>query len=332
MIETEITLVVNRKSDVTDVKEGLISLNIRFPIYMVEYENHDEFSFTSDHEQYELESFLLNLFTGYEFVTCFNNEVPEIRLKLIRYQSELSSDGWGRRIDNPVNETKYLVPQSQNQMERFNRSVKVLFDKEEQSYFVNICHGENKHSGQKGFLLLDNFKQECTPEIADILKDKLYNTPWDAFYWGIQKMKTEVQKDFDMFLIEKKKTLRKEQRLPRKLIRDFIAACNCQNGGTITANLSQNMCYEKRIQHTTQFSTIGLEAFIAHLKSSDQMLLGFHFNIQRQWNFYGTTVTIALQYKAKDGKYDQSEFLKTCSMTFEISEKKISHIIHNFHY
>ncbi len=33
----------------------------------------------------------------------------------MRYQSELSTDGWGRQIENPLNETKYLVkPQQAN--------------------------------------------------------------------------------------------------------------------------------------------------------------------------------------------------------------------------
>lgn len=93
MIETEITISVNRKSDIDSIKQKIIESRIQFPIYIFEYENHYQINFTSDYEEWELDSAILDCFSEYEFTTDLERGRKEIRLQISRYQSELSTDG-----------------------------------------------------------------------------------------------------------------------------------------------------------------------------------------------------------------------------------------------
>jgi len=44
--------------------------------------------------------------SGYEFTSSLERGRKEISIEISRYQSEFSTDGWGRRIENPLNETQ----------------------------------------------------------------------------------------------------------------------------------------------------------------------------------------------------------------------------------
>lgn len=68
-----------------------------------------------------------------------------------RCQSELSTDDWGRRIENPLDKTRYLVKASANNSEKFNLKIKVLFEDNEHFYFVNIVDGVNMMSAKSIF-------------------------------------------------------------------------------------------------------------------------------------------------------------------------------------
>ena len=125
MIETEISIIVNRKSDITLLEQKIIENKFQFPVYIREYEFSYQINFTSDYEEWELDTAILNNFLGYEFTTDLEKGRKEIRIQLTRYQSELSTDGWRRQIENPLNETKYLVKTSASKSEKFNAKVKV---------------------------------------------------------------------------------------------------------------------------------------------------------------------------------------------------------------
>lgn len=156
MIETEITITVNRKSDIEQVQQKIIENKIRFPVYIREFEYSYQINFTSDYEEWEMDTAILSCFPDYEYTTDLERGRKEIRIQIFRYQSELSTDGWGRPIENPLNETKYLVKKSINKSEKFNPKIKVLFEDKEEYYYVNIVNGINKATDEKGFLLLDN--------------------------------------------------------------------------------------------------------------------------------------------------------------------------------
>lgn len=109
MIETEISIIVNRKTDIDLIQQKIIENNFRFPVYVLEFEEGFQIKTTSDYEEWELDTLILNSFPEYEFTTDLEKGRKEIRLQISRYQSELSTDGWGRRIENPLDETKYLI-------------------------------------------------------------------------------------------------------------------------------------------------------------------------------------------------------------------------------
>jgi len=244
MIETEISITVNRKSDITLLEQTIVGNKFQFPVYIREYEFSYQINFTSDYEEWELDTAILNSFPGYEFTTDLEKGRKEIRIQISRYQSELSTDGWGRRIENPLDETKYLVQASVNKLEKFNPKIKVLFEDKEQYYFVNIADGVNSATEEKGFLLLDHFKAN-NPDEATFF-DRLYKSPLEAFHSGYYKLSKVVDQDFGTYLENKKKEIREIQKQPRKIIRDFINACNSSDESSILKNLDENIIFEVR--------------------------------------------------------------------------------------
>jgi hypothetical protein len=213
MIETEITILINRKSDIDLVKEKIINAKIQFPIYLFEFESHYKLTFTSDYEEWELDKAILDSFPDYEFTSDLEKGRKEIRLQISRYQSELSTNDWGRPIENPLNETKYLIRESKNQVERFNPVVKVLFENNERDYYINIVKGVDRNSGKEGFLLLNEFKTNKKDSKTEFFKDSLYNTPIEAFQFGFYKMQDLVNQDFNQFVENKKKEISKQQKI-----------------------------------------------------------------------------------------------------------------------
>lgn len=69
MIETEISITVNRKSDITLLEQTIVGNKFQFPVYIREYEFSYQINFTSDYEEWELDTAILNSFHGYEFTT-----------------------------------------------------------------------------------------------------------------------------------------------------------------------------------------------------------------------------------------------------------------------
>jgi hypothetical protein len=296
MIETEITISINRKSDIDLIKQKIINSKIRFPIYILEYENSHQLNFTSDYEEWELDSAILGCFPEYEFTSDLERGRKEIRLQITRYQSEFSTDGWGRPIENPINETKYLIKKSINKPEKFNPKIKVLFNEYEQHYYINIVNGIAKNSGEKGFLLLNEFKTENNDDETGILKDRLYKTPLEAFHSGYYKIQELVNQDFKKYIENKKKGLREQQKVPRKIIRDFINSCNKSENEGIFKNLDVSIIFEERINWQTKLRIEGIEELEEYIKSQKQDLCARNFKIRSSWEFNMPSVTIGVKY------------------------------------
>ena len=94
MTETQISILINRKTDVKLIKNCIIQSRINFPIYISEYEENFAINFTSDYEEWELDSKLLNCFPEYEFTENLEKGRKEIRLQISRNQSDFGSYGW----------------------------------------------------------------------------------------------------------------------------------------------------------------------------------------------------------------------------------------------
>jgi len=328
MIETEVSILINRKSDLDLIKEKVIDAKIRFPIYLFEYENHYKLTFTSDYEEWELDKAIIESFPDYEFNSDLENGRKEIRLQISRYQSELSTDGWGRPIENPLNETKYLIRKSKNQIEKFNPAVKVLFDNNERDYYINIIKGIDKNSGKEGFLLLNEFRTNKRDSGTDFFKDSLYSTPIEAFQFGFYKMQDIVNQDFKAFKEREKRELSEQQKLPRKLIRDFIKSCNTNDISGILKNLDSNLIFEKRVNWQTEFSINGRENFKEYVESSNQDFCGRDLKIKSSWDFNKSSITIRVHFfpKINDEQIPMNT-LQSRRFTFDIKENIIDRII-----
>lgn len=331
MIETEIKISINRKSDFETVRQNVIDSNIRFPVYIFEFDNHYEIEFVSDYEEWELDDKILDSFSDYKFTTDLEKGRKEIRLQIYRYQSELSTDGWGRPIENPLNETKYLIKKSESVIEKINPQVKVLFEGVQQNYFINIVNGINKSTDEKGFLLLNEFKTKDENKNAEIFKDRLYKTEAEAFRFGYYKMQDIVNNDFKKHIQEKKKQISELHKMPRKIVRDFINSCNKNEITSILKNLDNSVNYEKRIQFQTKEKIEGIEQFEEYLKSSKQVLCSKNFTIRSSWDIRLPYITIEVKYfPQSDDKEKQNQmFMKYKQISFTLNNNNIINIIEN---
>lgn len=322
MIETEISIIVNRKTDIDLIQQKIIENNFRFPVYVLEFGEGFQIKTTSDYEEWELDALILNSFPEYEFTTDLEKGRKEIRLQISRYQSELSTDGWGRRIENPLDETKYLIKKSVQKTPNFNPKVKVLFGDKEQFYQVNIIDGINEATNEKGFLLLNEFTNNVNDD-TDFFKDRLYKSKIEAFHFGCDKMRKLVDDDFAFYLENEKKKIREIQKIPRKIIRDFIKACNSSDESSILKNLDENITFEERKNWKTIFETEGLSKFREYLRSSEQQLCGKDFKIRSSWNFNLPNVTIGVKYFPKSSNSEDRPFQKYEQIQFVIENDKI---------
>lgn len=331
MIETEIKISINRKSDFETVRQNVIDSNIRFPVYIFEFDNHYEIEFVSDYEEWELDDKILDSFSDYKFTTDLEKGRKEIRLQIYRYQSELSTDGWGRPIENPLNETKYLIKKSESVIEKINPQVKVLFEGVQQNYFINIVNGINKSTDEKGFLLLNEFKTKDENKNAEIFKDRLYKTEAEAFRFGYYKMQDIVNDDFKKHIQEKKKQISELHKMPRKIVRDFINSCNKNEITSILKNLDNSVIYEKRIQFQTKEKIEGIEQFEEYLKSSKQELCSKNFTIRSSWDIRLPYITIGVKYfpKSDDKEKQNQMFMKYKQISFTLNNNNIINIIEN---
>lgn len=322
MIETQISIIINRKSDLELIKNCIIKSKIQFPIYICEYEENFAVNFTSNYEEWELESEILKCFPEYEFTESIEKGRKEIRLQISRNQSDFASFGW---VENPLRETKYLIKKSKEKSQKFSPKVTVLFEDKEQDYYVNIVNGINKGSGEKGFLLLNEFKNPA--ENSEVLKDRLYKTPIEAFHFGVSKMENIVDNDFQEYLKEKKKEKRKRERIPRKTVRDFINSCNKKDLEGILKDLDKNVVFEKNIKWKTECEFNGVEEFKNYIKSENEDLCNLEFKIRSSWTInLPSSITIGVKYFPDLNKKDNMTLIYR-QYSFEFRDGKIIRII-----
>lgn len=327
MIETEISITVNRRSDIDLIEQKIIENKMQFPVYIREYEFSYQINFTSDYEEWELDTAILDCFPEYEYTTDLERGRKEIRIQIYRYQSEFSTDGWGRRIENPLDETKYLIKKSVKNAEKFNPKIKVLFENKDQNYYVNIVNGINKANDEQGFLLLDDFKTKNEDNSAEILKDKLYKSHLEAFHSGYNKMFELVDADFALYLENKKKEIRLIQKLPRKIIRDFINACNNSTKDEIVKNINEYIVFEKRANWITTNKADGIIEFKEYISSPEQQLCGKKFKIRSSWDFNLPVVTVGVKYYPVASEQGINHMQKYGQIKFTLEDNTIISII-----
>lgn len=328
MIETQINISVNRKADINTIKSILIRNKIESPVYLTEFVGNFAINFTSSYEEWELDKLISEAFPGYEFTTDLRHGRKEIRVEISRYQSELCTTDWGNPIDNPLNETKYLIKKSVEASIQFNPVIKVLFGPDEQTYHINIIPGINNSTQEKGFLLVDEFKHEADTETADFFPDKLYKTQLDAFYRGKDKLENIVDRDFKDYLEIKKKEKQQREKIPRKIVREFVKACNNFAEESILKDLSENLIFEIRINWKQKLITNGLEEFKNYIDSSYQEICRRDFKIKSSWSFMEKDIIISLETSTPTSEMDEDvKSFYRIRLNIRLEEGKITQII-----
>lgn len=328
MIETQLYISVNRKPDIDIIKNILIRNKIDSPVYITDFGEHFGINFTSNYEEWELDKYISDSFPGYEFTTDLHRGRKEIRIEISRHQSELCTTDWGIPIDNPLNETKYLIKKGIEVPIQFNPEIKVLFGPDEQSYRINIIPGINNATQEKGFLLVDEFKHVADPETADFFPDKLYETQLDAFYRGKDKLENIVDRDFKDYLEIKKKEKQQCEKIPRKIVREFVKACNNFTKESIFKDLSEDLIFEIRSNWKQKLITTGLEGFKKYIDSSYQEVCGREFKIKSSWSFIEKDISILLETSTPPSEAEEAaKSFYRIRLNIRLEEDKIKQII-----
>lgn len=211
--------------------------------------------------------------------------------------------------------------------QNLNPKIKVLFEDKEQYYYVNIVDGINKANDEKGFLLLDNFKNKIEYNTAELLKDRLYKTKLEAFHSGYNKLSELVDDHFKLHLEKKKKKNREIEKLPRKIIRDFIKACNSFDEVALFKNLDKDFIYERRLNWKIISKANGIAEFKEHLNSPEQHLFNKSFKISSSWTFNLPRISIGVKYFPVSTDTEKQPFQKYGEIGFILEDNIITSII-----
>lgn len=328
MIETQLYISVNRKTDLEKIKEILMLNKIESPVYIAEYGQHFGINFRSQHEEWQIDTRICESFPGYELTTDLHRGKKEIRLEISRYQSELCTTKWGSPIDNPLNETKYLIKKTVETPITFNPEVQVLFGSIEKTYYINIISGIKESTDEKGFLLAKEFKNQADPKTADFFPDRLYKTQLEAFHRGKDRLESIIDEDHKEILVLQKKEKLQREKIPRKIIREFIKNCNASNYDSIIKDLSQNFQFEIRVEWRQKLSTSGLDEFKNYLEAAYQELCGRDFKIKSSWSFLKQDVGVNLEtFTPPQETEEDLKRLYKIRLNFRLEEEKIVQII-----
>lgn len=205
MIISYFNLTLYRKKDILMIEKILKECQISAPILITELEDSYRINITSDYEHWELDDKILKLFPGYEFTDNIGNGRKSIRIKVSREQSSNSTDGWGRPIENSINEIKFLIKKYVVTPMQFNPKIRVLFDDESREYYINILPGINRITNEKGFLILDEFRKQCNKEDSNSFVNILFKTPIEAFWEGLRKVDFLTEQDYSEFRVKRKR-------------------------------------------------------------------------------------------------------------------------------
>lgn len=320
MVETNLTINVNRKSDLELVKQTIKQNRVQYPIYIFEYEFHYQIRFTSDNEEWNLNTGIEEIMPEYRFVTELFSGGSEIRMQISRYQDPFSQDGWGRPIENSINQTCYLVKRDEDKVEKYSPRVEVLFSGESNQYFIHIINGIDKSTDEKGFLILKDFMSKERQKNSEYFTDTLYADEIQAFQHGYYKLQEQVQQDFEKFNNDLNKAIRDERKVPRKLVRGFINSCNKADVDSILRDIGPNFVFERQIDWKCQLKVERLPEFEKYLNSDQHDLFSNNFKVRSSWDFKNDKVSIGVKYypeKELDSDIPQSLIYRYFSFTLE---------------
>jgi len=153
----------------------------------------------------------------------------------------------------------------------------------------------------------------------------------EAFYYGCNKVKQQSDSDFKEYLDQKKKELGKLQKLPRKIIRDFINSCNKIDFEGIIKNLADDVTFEKVVHWQRQLKIEGLDELKKYIKSPNQELCSREIKIRSSWTFDSQGVTIEIKYYPVLSKAEKNDNIREQRgrIVFVFKGDKISSITEN---
>lgn len=189
--------------------EIIKSYDFEFPIFFIDLDSTIKIQFTSDYEEYELLADIKNSFKGYELKEKLGLGENTIRLTIHRYQSISSTDGWGRPLENPLDETFFLVkmPASEDQKPQLHPKVIVSYKQELQTYYINLVTA--KEDEIKGFRLIKDFENNLYgKDHKTAAFGRFHRRLMDCYSYGLWSLKEYV----DAKIKESRKSSRRKPR------------------------------------------------------------------------------------------------------------------------
>lgn len=206
MIEIHFELLILTE-DLKSVHEVIKKYDFDFPVFFIDLEEMVKVEFVSDYEEYEFVKEIGRLFKGYELKEKLTPGKNDIKLKIHRYHSPFSTDGWGRPIEDPLNETFFLVKKSsdENQRPKINPEIIVSYKQEISTYYVNMVPAEKDE--EKGFQVLKDFENNLYGKTHDVEPfNRLNRRLSDSYSFGLSNLKEYV---YEKIKASKKKGKRK---------------------------------------------------------------------------------------------------------------------------
>jgi len=192
MIETHFELLI-LKEDLKKVHEIIKKYDFNFPAFFIDLDETIKIEFVSDYEEFEFLKEIGALFDGFEFKEKLSPGENNIKLTAHRFQSPYSTDGWGRPLENPLNEVFFLVKKRSDRIHRpkLNPEIIVSFKQEIKSYYINLVSDER--GGEKGFLVLNEFENDLygiNHEAKPL--DRFSRRLMDSYSFGLSILKQYV--------------------------------------------------------------------------------------------------------------------------------------------
>lgn len=172
--------------------------------------------------------------------------------------------------------------------------------------------------------MVNEFSKLCDQDEGKVLTDHLYKSLTEVVQYGYNKMQKQVTSDFNKYADKKKRELKTQQKTPRKIIRDFVKACNTAQLEPITKNLAQDISFGKIGSMEEKYWTKGIKEFEVYLTSPHQELCSKDYEI-RSINFFPKNISVRLRYlhQAADEDANSTPWRKYKRLQFELKNDKI---------
>ena len=211
MIDLNICIDIIEGDDLKVVVDAIKSIGVESPVYILDFANHYHIRYDTNENIEGIETALRGRFSNYSMMESIGVGRTDIKLIVSIRQSPFSTDSWGSRFNSDsIVRTYYFI--EENEVVDIvvpNQNLQVLFGSEERKYPIYITPVVSQaEPNKKGFIATATpFKKEGP---QDLLSDKLFAAPTDAFWAGYRTLEQTIEKEYLEFVKASRKRPKKK--------------------------------------------------------------------------------------------------------------------------